>query len=218
MDSQINLLQDVYNSKSVNTITPQAAVVKGVVNLFLLQDQTNNLDQSQFNFVMPVGLRQISQQKNSMKYPLKYVVNSVPNYTTTGQTAIGNWYYKSLQTNIVEARMYLERSLNDGYLPLYTSANMPLSETAQINVELSQSAATTSTNLAVDSLGVGVDYTFAIGQAQNFKNQDYSLVLDSGINTSNSRLPGTYRASSYLQQIFVRNTAFFNTKTLVKTM
>ena len=218
MDNQINLLQDVHSSRSSNVLSPQSSIVKGIVNLFLLQSQTNSFNQSQYSFVLPPGLREINQNKNSARFPLKFAIEAVPNYATTNSENITSIYYKSLQTGVAEARLHFERALNDGKIPLYTSATMVLSEKAKIQQELASSSSTASNNLDVDSLGIGSDYTFGMRQAQNYKNQDYGLLLDSGVNTSASKLLSSYSSSALLQQSFVRNTALFDVSKLQKTM
>jgi len=217
LDNQINLLQDVHSSKSQTVLTPQASIVKGILNLFLIQNQTNNFTQSQYNFNFPIGLREITQNKNSGRYPLKFSVKSVPNYTTAGSVDVATMYYAGLQTNHSEVRMHFEKALNNGNLSIYTSSGLVLTEKAMKQMSLANSAPTFSNNLDVDVMGIGVDYTFGMGQSQNFKNQDYALNLSSGVQTADAKLLPVYSNSSLLQQVFVRNTSIFNTETLIKS-
>ena len=219
MDNQINLVTDVQSSSSSNTLTPSVSQVKAFVNLFLNQTQTNNLSQSQFSFSMPPGLRSQVQAKNSVRFPLKYPVQATPNYYQSTGVDIADLTYKSLQTNIAETRLQFERSLLDGNLPAYTSADMVLTEEADRSRYLATTGAAplTSSNLSVDSVGIGTDYTFKLQLAQNYLGSDYNLVLESGIQTGNSKLLSTYNSTSMLQQVFVRNTAFFDTINLVKS-
>lgn len=218
MDNQINLIQDVHSSSSSNTLSPQVSMVKGIVNLFLQQSQTNNLSQSQFSYSMPPGLRSEIQAKNGVRYPLKFPVQSSPNYADSTSVAVANLVYPSLQTNVSEARLQFERALNDGKVPEYTSATMVLTEESEVNRGLAVTAPTTSTNLAVDSVGIGSDYTLGIGLAQDYRGQDYNLVLESGVNTTNEKLLPTFSSNPLLQQTFVRNVAYFDSRSLQKTM
>ena len=219
MDDQINLLQDVHSSRSATQITPQAQFVKGITSVFLLQDQTNNFNQSQYSFVMPPGVREVNQSKNNARYPLKFPMKSVPNYATRTAEDVVNYSYPALANPAIEVRLQFERALRDGLLPAFTSATLALTNDVMAQMELAQSGAspTTSTNLAQDSVGVGIDYTAGIGLVQSFRNQDYTLLLDSGVNTQNGNLLDSYADQSLLQQIFVRNNALFNTQTLVKS-
>ena len=218
MDNQVNLLQDIHSSSSSGTLNPQVSMVKGMVNLFLLQSQTNSLDQSQFSYSMPPGLKSQTQAKDSVRFPLKYPVESKPSVATSGSASIANLVYKSLQTNIGESRVQFERALADGRLPAYTSADIVLTEQAEAERAKSIAAPLTSTSLLVDSVGIGSDYTLGLGMAQSYVGSNYNLVLESGVQSGDAKLLGTYNNSPLLQQSFVRNRAFFDTKTLVKTM
>ena len=218
MDTQLNLLQDIHSSRSATTITPQAQMVKAMTSVFLLQDQTNNLDQSQYSFVQPAGVREVNQSKNSARYPLKFPMKSVPNYSTPNAENVTSYYFPSLANPSTELRLQFERALNDGRLPAYTSADLQLTEKAMRQMVLAVLSATTSTNLAVDSVGIGCDYTMGIGLTQSFRNQDYSLLLDSGVNTQDGNLLADYADQSLLQQIFVRNTSLLDTQSGIRTM
>ena len=221
MDSQLNLVSDIHSSVNSSTLTPQVQAVKGIVNLFLLQSQTNSLTQSQFNYRQVPGLREQVQAKNNVRTPLTFPVRSSPSFQSPSAQAIGDLVYPSLQTRQAENRLQFERALNDGYLPAHTSSGMALTEEATKSVVEASgggAGATASRNTKVDSIGVGVDYTFGVGLVQSYINQDYALTLDSGIQTGSSKLPSGVRSSPLLQQSFVRNNAFLNTQTLVKQM
>ena len=73
-----------------------------------------------------------------------------------------------------------------------------------------------------NAVGVGADFTFNMGNIQNFVNQDYNLTLESGVNTGNAKLPvsrsGANATNPLLQQTFVRHMSPFNLQTLVKSM
>jgi len=216
MDDQVNLLQDVHSSRSVTTVSPQVQFVKGIVSVFLLQDQTNNFAQSQYSFVMPPGVREVNQALNNTRFPIKFPMKSVPSYATRGAEDVVNYVYPALANPAIEVRLQFERALNDGRLPAFTSATLELTDEVMEQMELAISAPTSSTNLLQDSIGIGIDYTLGMGIVQNYRGQDYSLSLDSGVNTQNGNLLDDYADQSLLQQIFVRNNAMFNTQTLVK--
>jgi len=69
---------------------------------------------------------------------------------------------------------------------------------------------------------VGADYTFGMGNIQNFVNQDYNLTMETGVNTGNAKLPasrsGANATNPLLQQTFIRHLSPFNLQSLVKTM
>ena len=219
MDNQINLLQDIHSSSSSNTLAPQVSQVKGIVNLFLTQSQTNNLSQNQFSFSLPPGLKSQIQAKNSVRYPLKFPIKAEPTFSDSTSVAVGTLSYPSLQINSSETRLQFERSLNDGRLPSYSSADLVLTEESERSRLLATNGtATESSNLFVDSIGIGSDYTFGLGLAQDYRGGDYNLVLESGVQTANAKLMATYSDTPLLQQTFVRNNAFFDTVNLVKTM
>ena len=219
MDNQINLLQDIHSSSSSNTLTPQTAQVKGIVNLFLTQAQTNNLSQNQFSFSMPPGIREQIQAKNSVRYPLKFPLTSSPTYSDSTSVAVGTLTYPSLQINVSESRLQFERSLNDGRLPQYTSADLVLTEESERSRLLATNGnATSSSNLYSDSIGLGSDYTLGLDLAQDFRGgSSYGLVLESGVQTGNAKLMAGYSETALLQQTFVRNRAFFDTVSLTKS-
>lgn len=219
MDNQVNLLQDIHSSSSSGTLNPQVSMVKGIVNLFLLQSQSNNLSQSQYSYSMPPGLKSQVQAKDSVRFPLKFPVQSQPTFSSSGAVDVADLTYPSLQINVSESRLQFERALQDGRIPEYTSADMVLTEQAMAEKEKAVTGdGTTSSTLFPDSVGIGVDYTLGLGQATSYMNSNYNLVLESGVQTQNDKLLDDYNAEPLLQQSFVRNRAFFNTETLVKSM
>jgi len=218
MDSQINLLNNIYSNKSSTTFTPQAQLVKGIVNLFLLQNQTNSLVQSQYNFLQVPGLREVEQLKNSSRLPVKFPLKSVPNYQTPNAIPCTNYMFKSLATNSSEVRLLFERSLLNGYLPKHTSATLGLTEGALSSIDLATAADDESSNLLVDSQGVGVDYTFGMGMKQNYKNQNYNLQLSSGVNSQNANILVNLGNQGILQQTFVRATSELDQVSLVRVI
>jgi hypothetical protein len=222
INSQVNLLQDIHSSSSSGVLNPQVSEVKGIVNLFLQQNQTNSLAQSEYSFSMPPGLRKQTQAKNNVRYPLKYPVDSTPNYKDSTAVPIANMSYPSLQTNMSESRLLFERALMDGRLPAMTSADMVLteeSERSRLNAVTSAgNLDLESSNLYVDSVGLGSDYSFGLGLAQDFRGSDYGLMLESGVNTENANLLPVYSANPLLQQSFVRNVAYFDSVNLTRQM
>lgn len=219
MDNQVNLLQDIHSSSSSGTLNPQVSMVKGIVSLFLLQNQSNNLAQSQYSFSMPPGLRSQTQAQDGVRFPLKFPVEAKPSYASVASVDVADLSYPSLQTNISESRLQFERALSDGRVPAYTSADIVLSEEAEREkVKATGAAPATSANLAVDSIGIGCDYTLGVGQTISYVNKNYNLVLETGVQTGSAKLMQEFNSQPLLQQTFVRNRAFFDQRNLVKSM
>ena len=56
MNSRVNLMNDVVSSENANTYTPQLQMVKGIINTYLDDNQSNNYKQNANNFRFPCGL------------------------------------------------------------------------------------------------------------------------------------------------------------------
>ena len=67
-------------------------------------------------------------------------------------------------------------------------------------------------------LGLGVDYTYGLGNSMSYINRDYSNTVHSGVNAGSTLLPVDRRNKSELVQTFVKYNAGLNLQTLVKTM
>lgn len=226
LNERVNLINDVNSSVNSNTYTPNLGAVKSFINLFLDQDQQNNIALSQSNFRAPLGVVSYTQDKNSVRAPEDFVINVRPNMmeTTADNSAVAAPNPRDLIDPIcgqgdAELRERFQRALLDGKLADHTSATLSLSNIA-IKEDNDETAAGTSgvgNNTRCDLLGVGLDYTNGIGNSSNFKNQDYTLILKSGVNTGNNNLAASRRSKTELQQTYVRNAAVLDSRSLMKS-
>lgn len=241
LNSRLNLINDVQSSINSNSYTPQLSMVKSMTNLFLDNDQVNNAQKNANNFRHPPGERANQQAKNGLRFPYDYKTEMKPNFQSTienGCTLVGgaitanagaarplaNFIQPTHQMGDCEVRRQFEYSLLGGKPPYHSSAtidqqNDSLTQDRQANAA---GAVSTRNNMEPNCIGVGADYTFNMGNIQNFVNQDYNLQLESGVNTGNAQLPATRNGGNasnpLLQQTFIRHMSPFNLQTLVKSM
>ena len=233
---RVNLINDVNSSHSANTYTPQLNQVKAFVNEYLDDDQQNNIAQNQDNFRIPLGLASYTQQKNSVRQPEDFVValepNALTNSTPNAQSASNTDQLGVDQSSLVvkvayqgdaELRSRFQRALLDGRLAAHSSATLQQTEAS---IESDFSAFADANNgfyqqTDCDLLGVGLDYTMGLGLTSPFMNQDYTVVLNAGVNSGASgigaKLPANRRDKAELQQTFVRNVATLDCVNLVKS-
>lgn len=233
---RVNLINDVNSSHSANTYTPQLSNVKAFVNEYLDDDQQNNISQNQDSYRIPLGLKSYTQQKNSVRQPEDFVVNLEPNALTnstpntqsaSNTDALGvsqiDLEHKVAYQGDAELRSRFQRALLDGSQAAHSSATLQLTEAS---LESDFSAFSDANNgfynqTTPDLLGIGLDYTMGLGMTSNFMNQDYTVQLDSGINSGASgigaKLPANRRDKAELQQTFVRNAAELDCVNLVKS-
>lgn len=227
LNDRVNLINDVNSSVNSNTYTPNLGAVKGFVNLFLDDDQTNNIAQSQSNFRVPLGLASYTQDKNNIRNPEDFVVNVSPNMTqTTAQnsnlatiSAINAADPIGAQGD-AEVRQRFQRAILDGKLADHTSASLNITNTA-IKEDNKTAAATTDgvgNNNRCDLMGIGLDYTHGLMNVSNFKNQDYTLVVKSLVNSGNANVTTERNQKTELQQTYVRNNAMLDQGSLQKSM
>jgi hypothetical protein len=134
LNERINLLNDVNSSVNSNTYTPNLGAVKAFVNLFVDEDQTNNIAQNQSNFRAPLGIVSYTQDKNSVRAPEDFVVNVRPNFmeTTADNSNVASPNPLNLAKPITgqgdaELRERFQRALLDGKLADHSSATLELS-------------------------------------------------------------------------------------------
>ncbi len=72
-------------------------------------------------------------------------------------------------------------------------------------------------NVNADAQGIGLDYTNSMGNASNFVQRDYDLVIRSGVASGNTDLPESRRSKPEAAETYVRNSSAFNTQTLQKS-
>ena len=243
LNSQLNLLNDIHADQDNNTYTPQLNSVKAICNQYLDKDQTNNLAYQQNDFRLPTGLKQIEHKKDNLRFPFTFPIKAQPNWDSLvelgeGQILPQQIQKKELINGDVELRKHFERALLGGQESVRSSATLQrtadnlksgyddrttgiypdISTTgANANVPIPDTAGT-GLQLAPELLGLGVDYTYGIGNSMPYVNRDYSNSVNSGVNTGDTRLPVDRRNKSELVQTFVKYNAQLNLNTLVKTM
>jgi len=233
LNSRLNLINDVQSSINSSSYTPQLQMVKSMVNLYLDNDQTNNVDKNANNFRHPVGETANQQAKNGLRFPFDYKTIMKPNFESeivqNGAFAglnvdVANLQDKGSAMGDVEIRKQFERALLGGLEPYHSSANLSLMKES---LEQDYDAAAAGVNGVGDNtkpncIGIGADFTFGMGGIQNFVNQDYNLTLESGVNTGKATLPASRNGNAVLnpllQQTFVRHGANLNFQNLVKTI
>ncbi len=229
LNSRLNLINDIQSSINSNSYTPQLSMVKSVINLYQDQDQPNNFSKNMNNFRHPVGSKANQQAKNGLRFPYDYKTLIEPNYETTTQNGtgigLGTLHYPTLGMGDAESRKQFERAVLGGKEPYHSSADFNTQNASLVEdfVAPNAGASGTGNNMRPNCVGIGADYTFAMGNIQNFQNQDYNLQLESGVNTGNALLPATRNgagatANPHLQQTFIKHLSPFNLQSLVKSM
>jgi hypothetical protein len=227
ISDRVNLVNDIQSSTNSSKYTPNLSAVRSFVNLFLDQDQENNVKKNQSNFRTPVGLREYTQNKNNIRQPEDFVIQVSPNLLTktaqngkTGAVSAANLIDKMGSVGDAEVRNRFQRAVLDGELAGKTSASLELT-----NKSLEEDYATggdadtgVGNNTEADLMGIGLDYTHHFGNVTNYNNQDYDLIIRSGVQSGDANLPASRNNAPELQETYVKNVAQFNTQTLVKTI
>ena len=227
LQDRTNLINDVTSGVNVTSYTPQLNFCKSFINLFLDQEQENSITQNQFNFRVPLGLENYTQNKNSVRTPEDFVIEAVPSLNVQVDNGGVAYDAKDLATPIygeglAEVRNRFQRSVLDGGLPAHTSASVQLSAeqlASSYQVRPAGLPATDGIGDAnnADLLGVGLDFSYGINSVSNFVNQDYSLRIKSGVDSGKTDKFPAARANVFeVQQTFVRNVGMLNTQTLQK--
>lgn len=237
LNSRENLINDIVSTENSNTYTPQIRMMKGLVNVYLDDNQTNNFTENQYNFRRPMGIIEYQQAKNNVRFPEDFVIKSIPNtesqtenaslsqgaFTTRAQNNDNaGLHLKHLGSVVsdVEQRLTFMKSLM-GRKVAHHSATLDLSCRAyedDYDSEVAPNATARGKNIAGDLMGVGADFTNGVGMVQNFVNQDYELRIKSGVNSGDASQPSSRRNRIEIQESFLRNFSQMNLKTLVKTI
>ena len=228
LNDRVNLINDVNSSVNSNTYTPNLGAVKAFVNLFLDDDQTNNIAQSQSNFRVPLGLASYTQDKNNIRNPEDFVINVSPNMTqTTAENSGALATYSAINAEDpvgvqgdAEVRQRFQRSILDGKLADHTSATLEITNKSikEDNDTAAAGADGVGNNNECDLMGIGLDYTHGLMNVSNFKNQDYTLIIKSLVNSGNANVTTERNQKTELQQTFVRNNAALDQGSLQKSM
>lgn len=229
LQSRLSLMNDLVSSVDSSVFTPQAQMVEGFCNVYQTDTQENNYLAAASDFKLPVGVRAVTQEKDGIRYPQKYEVQTVPNYNSAVDSlaSVANFDPSTLATKChgigdSEIRKLFERSLFNGKeMPHISNTLGAESRSLTSQYAVTDNNANNGAGKVLDQceLGIGADQTFGIiGAAQSYVNQDYQLRLQSGVNTGNTKLPTNFSQINLIQRGFVRNLEALNTRTLVKTM
>lgn len=223
MNDRLNLINDIQSSNDSNNYSPNLNMVESFVSVSLDEDQQNNIAFEQNNFRLPVGLKEVTQSKDSLRYPFDFGVPMVPNFESPVDNGvaldpanIGNKYQ-------IHGDAELRKIFNKALLgrdPNHSSGNIDLT-----NQNLADDYATGVAGADgvgdqgnPDVLGLGADYTYGVGNTQVFANSDYNLNTESGVNTADAKLPASRNSKNEVLQTYVKHKSQINLNTLVKSM
>jgi hypothetical protein len=227
INDRVNLVNDIVSSTNATKYTPNLSMVRSFVNLFLDQDQENNVKKNQSNFRTPCGLREYTQNKNNVRQPEDFVIEVSPNLLTktaqngkTGAISAQDYVQKVGGQGDAEVRNRFQRAVLDGELADKTSATLTITnKSLDADYETGGDANNgIGNNCDADLMGIGLDITHHLGNVSNFVNQDYDLIIRSGVQSGDAVLPASRNAAPEIQESYVKNVAEFNSQTLVKTI
>tara|TARA_R110000796_G_scaffold23543_5_gene67346 strand:+ start:42 stop:1577 length:1536 start_codon:yes stop_codon:yes gene_type:complete len=233
MNDRVNLIDTVISSNNITNYTPQLQNVKSFVNLFLDDNQQNNIERNESNYRVPLGLVDYSQNKNNIRSASgqDYLIEVKPSLGSPSSddgTAYNpaDLQFPSSGQGDAEVRALLQRAILDGRLANKSVGNLKLSDEA-IKAEYASRVNTQNpadpTNGCIDNrkanvMGIGLDYGNGVNNVSNFVNQDYSLRLNCQVAAGNTDQPAQRRDRFGIQETFIRNLSGLNTQTLQKTM
>jgi hypothetical protein len=226
---RFNLINDVNSSVNSSKYTPNASAVRSIVNLYLDQDQENNRNKNQSDFRIPLGLQRYQQNKNNTRQPQDFVVEVVPNQLTkTKNSGAGAVDASGVTPKVgmvgdAEVRNLFQRAVLNGELADKCSVSLQTEENsiqAQYDMTRGAVAATegVGNNQNVNALGIGIDYTFHMGETTDYRQRDYDNIVTSGVNTGDAVLPAERRSIAEITQSYIKNIAGFNSQTLIKSV
>ena len=224
MNSKINNLNDIHSDDNSIQYTPQISSVKSMINLFLDEDQTNNILLQQNNFKNPVGLKEVEQSKDNLRYPLSYPVKVVPNVDSTGIN--GATVIDLLQVNRItnktdlvgdaEVRLMFERALlgRDSVKSINNIQEVNQSLNADYEVLGGSATEAAGSNLHPLMIGIGADYSYGLGMSVNYVNRDYGASIKSGVNSGLTQYPAMSNNKSATVQTYIKHIATLDTQNL----
>ncbi len=229
LPDRFNLINDVNSSVNSSKYTPNAASVRSIVNLYLDQDQENNRAKNQSTFRVPLGLRNYQQNKNNVRQPQDFVIEVKPNLLTkTKQSGVGALNASTVNPKAgmegdAEVRALFQRSVLNGELADKCSATL---EVENLSIQEDYNATRggggpaltegCGNNCRANLMGVGIDYTFHMGETTDYRQRDYDIITNSGVNSGDAVLPSTRSSIPEITQSYITNVASFNSETLVK--
>jgi len=230
LNSRLNVLNDIHSDDNSFQYTPQLNMVKSVINLFLDNDQTNNKMLQQNNFKMPLGLKEVEQSKDNLRYPMDYPVKVVPNVDTvpaSGSTnkiasladaqGIAN---KSDLVGDCEVRHHFERAVTGKSNPKNVNNLRALNSSLNEDYLGASGDANNANGLNMIPLmtGIGCDYGYGVNNTLMYQNRDYAAQVKSGVQTGLPIYPAMSNSKSELVQTYLSHVSVLDTQKLVKNM
>ena len=225
LGSRFNLINDVTSSVNSNKYTPNVSSVRSIVNLYLDQNQENNRAKNESNFRVPLGLREYSSQKNNTRSPQDYLIEVQPNLLATsdeGGAVINpsDAGKKASYQGDAEVRNLFQRAVLNGEIAGKTACSLELQNDV-IDEQYNATRGGVSQNDGVglntkaNAMGIGIDYTFHMGETSDFRQRDYDNLINSGVASGNANLPASRASLNETVQTYVKNVSAFDSKTLM---
>lgn len=230
MNGKLNVLNDIHSDDNSFQYTPQLNMVKSVINLFLDNDQTNNKALQQNNFKMPLGLKEVEQSKDNLRYPMDYPIKVVPNVDSTPASGaalrlssladVNGIERKSDLVGDCEVRHHFERAVSGRSNPKNVNNITELNNSLIEDYKESTGSATDAegSNMHPLMVGVGCDYSYGVNNVLMYQNRDYSAQIKSGVQTGLPKYPSMSNNKSELVQTYLSHTSVLDTQKLVKQM
>ena len=224
LNGKLNNLNDVHSDDNSIQYTPQLNAVKGMINLFLDDDQQNNLLLQQNNFKNPLGLKEVEQSKDNLRYPLSYPVKVVPNVDSTSNSGlqlnnladVNGIPNKEDLVGDAEVRLQFERALlgGDAKKSVNNLGELRRSITADYQALGGNANNAAGTNLHPLMNGVGADYSYGMNMSVNYVNRDYGAQIKSGVASGLDKYPAMSNTKSETVQTYIRHIATLDTNSL----
>lgn len=224
MNGKLNNLNDVHSDDNSIQYTPQLNAVKSMINLFIDEDQTNNINLQQNNFKNPLGLKEVEQSKDNLRYPLSYPLKVVPNVDSTSSSGLNLPDLASVngipnKDDLVgdcEVRVMFERALLGGAAKKSVNS---IGELRNSIVADYQTLGADANNAAGSNLhplvnGIGADYSYGMNMSVNYVNRDYGASIKSGVASGLDKYPAMSNTKSETVQTYIRHIATLDTQSL----
>ena len=227
MNAKTNNLNDIHSDDNSIQYTPQISAVKSMINLFVDEDQTNNILLQQNNFKNPLGLKEVEQSKDNLRYPLSYPVKVVPNVDSTSKSgltlpdlaAVTGIPNKEDLVGDAEVRIHFERALlgGDAKKSVNSMAELRRSITSDYQALGADANNAAGSNMHPLVVGIGSDYSHGLGMSVNYVNRDYGAQIKSGVNSGQTKYPSMSNNKSETVQTYIKHVATLDTRSLQRT-
>lgn len=217
-------VNDVHSDDNSIQYTPQLSAVKSITNLFLDNDQINNLLLQQNNFKNPLGLKEVEQSKDNLRYPLSYPVKVVPNIASTNNDGTTFSTINDIENtrNLIdlvgdaEVRLMFERSLlgKDASKSVNNLSELGKSIFEDYQAPSGDANNANGLNLHPLMLGIGADYSYGLNMAVNYQNRDYGAQIKSGVSSGLAIYPAMSNTKSEIVRTYIKHIATLDTQSL----